>query len=85
MSVEDISKFIDILRATADRLEHGLSYGGLTGVVLVLDAVPGTFVQDEPLTATWVSPQGGQQLYNGLVTAIVDVAVLRDAKQKGVH
>lgn len=73
-----------VLRETADRLEKE-DYGGLTGVALVVDAAPGIFKEDKPMTAAWVSMQGGRRLYGGLWQVAMDVAALRDAKGKKVQ
>ena len=84
MQAEHISELAKVLRKTADRLERE-GYGGLTGVVLVVEGVPGTFVENGPFVGTWVSMQGGKRLYEGMLTAAGDVAVLRKAKGRKVQ
>jgi hypothetical protein len=83
-SVEDLSKLVKALRVTADKLERE-DYGGLTGVVIVLDAVPGSFEHDGPLVGAWVSMQGGKGLYKGLLEAVINVATLRKSKEGRVQ
>jgi hypothetical protein len=73
------------LRDTADRLEAGENKGGLTGVVLVVEAVPGVFSEDLALTGAWVSMRGGEHLDDGLRSATADVEALRRAKKARVQ
>jgi hypothetical protein len=75
---------IRALRDTADRLE-GEADGGLTGVALVVEGVPGVFAHDGPLTAVWVSMQGGEALVGGLRSVTQDTVLLRQAKARRVQ
>ncbi len=77
---DDTSALVSLLRDMADKLEKE-DHGSLTGVVLVVTAVPGVFAEDAPMTGVWVSMQGGRQLYGGLLSAAADVAGLRDFKK----
>lgn len=81
---DNLDKFIELLRETADMLEAD-DASGLTGVVLVAEGVPGRFKEDGPLTASWVSMQGGRGLYGGLLSAAMDVAALRKFKEGKVQ
>ena len=78
------AELVKILRDTADRLERS-DHGGLRGVVVVCEGVPGLFKSAGPLTGSWVDTGCGYDLYTGLVAAALDVAALRDAKKKASH
>lgn len=77
---EHLDKLIELLRKTADMLEAE-DNAGLTGIVLVVEGAPGRFVEEGTLTASWVSMQGGSELYSGLLSAGADVAALREFKE----
>lgn len=74
----------ELLRSTADRLEKE-DHGNLTGVAIVIEAVPGTFKDPGPMTGTWVSMQGGKDLYRGLLRVAFDISALRNAKKSKVQ
>jgi len=78
------SELIQALRDTADRLEKE-DNGDLTGIALVVEAAPGVFAHGGPLTAVWVSMQGGDQLAEGIRSVARDVSLLREAKGRRVQ
>lgn len=82
--VETGKQLSSLLRSTADRLDQE-DYGGLTGVVLVVEGAPGVFVNGPIASGTWVSMQGGEHLPEGLLDSISDVNILRRAKKGKVQ